>query len=120
VAFLDRMGWNQSVDRLRFHIAQHANDSSDHLFAKMLRAMEPHVLIRRLDRDEDRFVSVQASVSGEITILSNDSEFARSFFAGLFLECPPSFHTFEEFDSSEKWETESGMKAQFAGMLAGR
>jgi hypothetical protein len=119
LAFLGRMGWNQSVDRLRFHTAQRANDSSDHPLARMLRAMEPHILIRRLDRDEDRFVSVQASVSGEITILSNDSEFARSFFTGLFLECPPSFHTSEEFDLSEKWETNSETKAQFAGMLAG-
>ena len=119
VAFLERMGWNQSVDRLRFHIAQRANDSSDHPFARMLTEMEPHILIRRLDRDEDRFVSVQASVNGEIKVLSNDSDFARSFFAGLFLECPPSFHTFEEFDFSEEWETGSETKARFAGMLAG-
>jgi len=32
---------------------------------------------------------------------------------------PTSFHTFEEFDSSEKWERDSGTKAQFAGIVAG-
>src|SRR5437870_12562121 len=80
VAFLERTGWNQSVDRLRFHVAQGSSDSSDHPLARMLRDVEPHILIRRLDRDEDRFVSVQASVNGGIVILSNDPEFARSFF----------------------------------------
>lgn len=119
VAFLERTGWNQSVDRLRFHVAQGSKDSSNHPFARMLRNVEPHILIRRLDRDEDRFVSVQASVDREIVILSNDPEFAHSFFAGLFLECPPSFHTFEEFEFSEGWQTDSETKARFAGMLTG-
>lgn len=119
VAFLQRLGWNQSVDRVRFHVAQDSANSSDHPLAEMLKDLEPHILIRRLDRDEDRFVSVQASVAGEIILLSNDAEFARSFFAGLFLECPPSFHTIEEFELSEAWETDSGISARFAGMLAG-
>lgn len=119
VAFLERTGWNQSVDRLRFHLIQDSSNSSHNPLAKMLEKMAPHILVRRLDRDEDQFVSVQASVDGEIVILSNDAGFARSFFAGLFLECPPSFHTFEEFEVSEGWLTDSETNARFAGMLAG-
>lgn len=119
VAFLERVGWNQSVDRLRFHLRQESNDSTKHPLAKLLRSVEPHILIRRLDRDEDRFVSVQASVEGEIVILSNEAEFARLFFEGLFLECPPSFHTSQEFEISEGWQTDGETKACFAGMLAG-
>lgn len=119
VAFLERSGWNQSVDRLRFHIEQDRTDSSNHPLAKMLKSVEPHILVRRLDRDEDRFVSVQVSVAGEIVIFSNDADFARLFFAGLFLECPPSFHTIEEFEISEGWETDGEIRARFAGMLAG-
>lgn len=68
-----------------------------------------------LEGDEDRFVSVQASVEGEIVILSNEAEFARSFFEGLFLECPPSFHTSREFEISEGWQTDGETKARFAG-----
>lgn len=119
VAFLEKTGWNQSVDRLRFHLIQDSSNSSHHPLARMLEKVAPHILVRRLDRDEDQFVSVQASVDGEIVILSNDTDFARSFFAGLFLECPPSFHTFEEFEISEGWLTDSETKALFAGMLAG-
>ena len=119
VAFLESTGWNQSVDRLRFHLIQDSSDSSHHPLARMLEKVAPHILVRRLDRDEDQFVSVQASVEGEIVVLSNDADFARSFFAGLFLECPPSFHTFEEFELSEEWLTDNETKARFAGMLAG-
>lgn len=118
VAFLARAGWNQSVDRLRFHIYQEPNASTGHPLAQALN-LDPHLLIRQLDRDEDRFVSIQVSVEGEIIALSNDPEFARSFFGGLFLECPPSFHTSEEFEVSEEWRTDDETKGLFGGMLAG-
>ena len=117
VAFLVRSGWNQSVDRLRFHIFQETNAFSGHPLARVLN-VDPHLLIRQLDRDEDRFVSIHVSVDGEIMVLSNDPEFARSFFDGLFLECPPSFHTSEEFEISEEWQTDDNTRALFAGMLA--
>lgn len=119
VAFLQRAGWNQSVDRLRFHVAQESHVAHDHPLAKILGNVEPHILIRRLDRDEGRFISLQATIEGEVTIHSNDAEFARSFFAGLFLECPPSFHASSEFQISEEWKTDKHTRALFAGMLAG-
>jgi hypothetical protein len=114
VAFLARSGWNQSVDRLRFHIFQETNASSDHPLAQVLN-LDPHLLIRQLDRDEDRFVSIHVSVEGEIMVLSNDPEFARAFFDGLFLECPPSFHTSEQFEISEEWQTDDNTRAFLRG-----
>src|SRR3990172_4625531 len=52
-------------------------------------------------------------------ILSNDADFARRFFQGIFLECPPSFHTSDQFQITEEWLTDQETKAFFAGMLAG-
>jgi hypothetical protein len=119
VAFLARSGWNQSVDRLRFHIQQDSKIPADHPMAKIMSRLDPHLLIRRLDRDEDRFISVHASVQGEIVVLSNHAEFARECFRGIFLECPPSFHTVDDFEVTEEWKADDQTKGLFAGMLAG-
>lgn len=87
--------------------------------AQVMTRLEPHLLIRRLDYDEDRFASVHVSVRGEIVVLSNDADFARAFFGGIFLECPPSFHTSGEFEITEEWKADGETKSLFAGMLAG-
>jgi hypothetical protein len=119
LAFLARLGWNQSVDRLRFHIQGSVDAAPDHPLAQVISKVEPHLLIRRLDREEDRFASVSASVQGEIAVFSNDAEFARTLLGGIFLECPPSFHTLEEFEIKDEWLTDRETKALFAGMLVG-
>ena len=119
VAFLARSGWNQSVDRLRFHFRRAADADPDSPLAAVISRFGPHLLIRHFDRDEDRFGSVHASIDGEIVVLSNDAEFARTFFRGVFLEYPPSFHTSEDFEFSEEWCTDRETTALFAGMLAG-
>lgn len=119
VAFLARTGWQQSSDRIRFHGESTAQIESDHPLAEVIRAMQPHLLIRRLDRAEDRFASVHVTVNGEVTVLSNDSNFARSFFAGVFLDCPPSFHTWDDLEVTEEWVSDEYVKGMFAGMLAG-
>ncbi|HEV3085077.1 MAG TPA: hypothetical protein VGY66_35280, partial [Gemmataceae bacterium] len=92
VAFLVRSGWNQAVDRLRFHVEQDSPVPEAHPMAQVMKRLQPHLLIRRLDRDEDRFISVHVSVKGDIAILSNDADYGRAGFQGIFLECPPSFH----------------------------
>ena len=93
VAFLAQNGWNQSVDRLRFHTRGASAVAPDDPLARVVTRFEPDLLIRRLDRDEDCFASVHAYVDGDIVVLSNDADFARVLFQGIFLECPPSFHT---------------------------
>ena len=35
------------------------------------------------------------------------------------MECPPSFHSADEFEINEGWEGDPHLKAMFAGMLAG-
>jgi hypothetical protein len=72
-----------------------------------------------LDRAEDSFASVHITINGEVTVFSNDSNFARGFFAGVFLDCPPSFHTWDDVEVVEEWVDEAQMKAMFAGLLAG-
>ncbi|MGB7590298.1 MAG: DUF4145 domain-containing protein [Terriglobia bacterium] len=119
VAFLARSGWNQSVDHLRFHTQQDSKIPAGHPMAQVISQLDPHLLIRRLDRDEDRFISVHASVLGEIVVLSNHADFARECFRGIFLECPPSFHTVDDFEVTEEWRTDDQTKGLFAGMLAG-
>lgn len=119
VAFLSRSGWNQAVDRLRFHVQQESKILPAHPMAQVMSRLDPHLLIRHLDRDEDRFISVHASIKGEIVILSNDSDYARDGFKGIFLECPPSFHTSDEFEITEEWKDDTETKGFFAGMLAG-
>lgn len=119
VAFLAQIGWNQSVDRLRFHLRRAPPIAPDDPLAVAVTRFEPHLLIRRLDRDEDCFASVHAYVDGEIVVLSNDTDFAHMLFQGIFLECPPSFHTLENFEVTEEWLADEETKALFAGMLAG-
>jgi len=119
VAFLAQTGWNQSIDRLRFHVRSASPIEADSPLARVVTRFEPHLLIRRLDRDEDCFASVHSYVDGNIVVLSNDADFAHTLFQGIFLECPPSFHTLEEFEVTEEWLGDDETKALFSGMLAG-
>jgi len=119
LSFLARSGWNQSVDRMRFHFEHDFAGHTKHPMTQVMGRLAPHLLIRRLDRDEDRFGSVHISVQGEIVILSNDAEFARALLRGIFLECPPSFHSLGEFKITEDAQSDGETKAMFAGLLAG-
>lgn len=106
LAFLARSGWNQSVDRLRFHFQRGLACPAGHPMTDVISRLDPHLLIRRLERDADRFGSVHVSIQGEIVVLSNDAEFARALLQGIFLECPPSFHSLGEFVITEDWQTD--------------
>jgi hypothetical protein len=119
VAFLSETGWNQSVDRLRFHIQHSFGESSSHPLAELVGRTKPHLLLRHMDREQDCFACIQANVDGDVVVFSNDEHFAHAFFQGVFLECPPSFHTAEEFDITQEWLTDPQTRALFAGMVAG-
>jgi len=75
--------------------------------------------MRRLDEEEDRFISVQISTDGTVTAMSNDREFTIDTFNRLLLDCPPSFHTIDEFNITEDWITDPTAVAYFLGMLSG-
>jgi hypothetical protein len=120
VEFLHRTGWSQAGDRLRFHYHQgEAGKGVSHPLAEALTQITPHMLIRRYDMEEGSFVIVRLSISGEVELLSNDEVFAKRFFAGAFLECPPSYHTLSEFQIAEEWNEDPALRAMFMGMLAG-
>lgn len=119
ITFLARSGWNQAVDRLRFHTDHPSRSNSGHPLAQALSSFAPHLLLRRLDRDQERFGAIHAYIDGQIMVFSNDAEFARSLLAGVFLECPPSFHAKEDLEITEEWRTDEQTRALFAGMLAG-
>lgn len=120
LAFLQKDGWLQTVDRLRLHTQRPGNPAAPaSAIAAVLGAMQPHLLLRRLDREEDRFVSIQIGLDGEIVALSNDDDHARRFVADCFLECPPSFHRLSELEVAETWQEDPQIKALFLGMLSG-
>jgi len=117
VTFLGHIGWSQSADRLRFHTKPPQAPALSSPMGEIIHSLQPHLLIRRLDREEDRSASMHIALSGEITLLSSDCHFAHQFFEGPFLEYPPSFHTWEEFDIEAGWVDDAELKAMFAGLI---
>lgn len=81
--------------------------------------MQPHLLIRRYDREEDCLAVLRIFLDGTIEILSNDSEFATRYLRGVFLECPPSFHDKGELETITEWITDPTVVAMFSGIVAG-
>ncbi|MDO9574954.1 MAG: DUF4145 domain-containing protein [bacterium] len=119
IQFIIEEGWSHA-DRLRFHLETKIKVAKDHPLTTMLTNLKPHLLIRRYDREEDSFLTVFISQKGEIEILSNDCNFARRYLNGLFLECPPSFHSAEELEIIDEWVVDDQqICAMFLGLLHG-
>jgi hypothetical protein len=78
LAFLAQEGWSASGDRLRFHVQQ-PQEVLKHPLAELLGSVPPHILIRRLDREEDCIAVIRVFLDGTIQILSNDVEFAKKY-----------------------------------------
>lgn len=119
IAYLTQAGWNQTVDRLRFHVQSQNPLSADHPLAPAIGSVEPHIIIRRLDEEEDLFVSIQIVIDGVVSVMSNDREFAVNTFNRLLLDCPPGFHVADEFDINEQWTNNTQIVAYFLGILTG-
>ena len=119
LAYLFSIGWRQSVDRFRLHTELAQGLRSSHLVDNLISDVEPHLLIRKLEQDEDRFIVLQIRLSGEIESLSNDEEYSQHFIKKLCLDCPPSFRRENELRISGKWEDDSNLRAKFSGLLAG-
>ncbi len=118
IHFIIEEGWSHA-DRLRFHPETKLEVAKDNPLATVLANLKPHLLIRHYDREEDSFVAMQINLNGEIEILSNDQDFAERYLRGLFLECPPSFHSFEELEITEEWVDDQETCAMFLGLLQG-
>lgn len=121
IAYLTQAGWNQTIDRLRFHIKTqtlHPPSANDPL-AALIGSVEPHIIVRRLDEEEDCFVSIQIEIDGAVSVMSNDRDFAIDTFNHLLLDCPPGFHTADEFHINEQWTTDAQTVVYFVGILTG-
>ena len=118
--FILREGWSHA-DRLRFHTETEATISAkdNHPVAALLQNLKPHLLIRRYDKEGDSFLVATIALDGEIQFLSNDRDFAQRYLHGLFLECPPSFHTAEDLEVTEEWVDDPQTRALFMGLLHG-
>lgn len=118
IQFIIEEGWSHA-DRLRFHSASKVKDAKGNLLTAVLANLKPHLLIRRYDREEDSFLTASISQDGDFEILSNDINFARRYLHGLFLECPPSFHSADELEIVDEWVKDPQICAMFLGLLHG-
>ena len=117
--FLQASGWSVNTDRLRFH-TEHAIDvPEDHPLAQVLSSLSPHLLLRKIDKEEDYFVSLQIGVDGTILVLSNDKNRAFEYLTHVFLGIPPSFHSIDEIEIEDAWVDDESVFAMFCGMLHG-
>jgi len=111
-------GWSNS-DRLRFHSKIDMDEIKDNPMTKMLKILKPHILIRRYEREEGSFLTISINLDGEMEFLSNDQTFVHKYLNGLFLECPPSFHSINDLEISEEWIEDPKVYAMFLGLLTG-
>jgi hypothetical protein len=119
IRFLHARGWSVTTDRLRFHTETRPSVDAAHPISAILKGLKPHILIRKLDKEEDYFVSVQAFSDGHITIMSNDETKAVEFLHGVFLGIPPSFQTSDQIQTEARWQEDQALLAMFCGMLHG-
>jgi HEPN domain-containing protein len=90
-----------------------------HPLKKMLASQPPHILVRKLDKEEDYFVAISIFMDGRMRVLSNDEDRAHEFLEGFVLGFPPSFKERSDLNLVVNWETGGEPFALFCGMLAG-
>jgi hypothetical protein len=117
--FLHSNGWSINTDRIRFHTETKMEVPKDYPMAQILATLKPHLLIRKIDKEEDYFISIQAMIDGNIRILSNDSDKATEYLRGIFLGLPPSFKEIENISQESGWNDDEAVFAMFLGMLHG-
>ena len=114
-AMTEILDWSLS-DRLRFW---HGSKDLRQLGPTSIFDVKPHILVRRLDKEEDAFCHCTISMDGEVTIWSNDSDYAQDFFSRLFVNVPPSFHGIEDWKITRRWLDAPQEIASFTGSLNG-
>lgn len=116
--FIVEEGWS-NADRLRFHTTMKPKKTKNPMMKLILKNLNPRLLIRRYDKEEDSFLSLHIALDGTIDIFSNDPDFAHKYLHGLFLEFPPSFHSVGELGVSEEWDENPQTCAFFLGLFQG-
>ena len=117
--FLKRQGWSLSSDRFRFHTQQELPPDDANEVIKLLASRPPHILIRRLDKEEDYFIALSVYMDGSVEALGNDPDVLKEYIKGLFTEFPPSFKGIEDFTIEVQEVSEEATIAMFCGLLHG-
>lgn len=115
--FIEKKGWGPS-DRFRFWFITEKRQVDNPLLEKLINP-EPHILIRKLDVEEDCFCHCEISLDGNVKIYGNDSQYAEEFFMDLFVNLPPSFHRPKEWKIMRRWVKDEYLLAFFVGSLQG-
>lgn len=115
-ALTETMNWSLS-DRMRFWYPLKKEEKLPERFAMF--DVGPHLLLRKLDREDDSFCLCHVSLDGEVLIRSNDSNYAEEFFIKVFVNVPPSFHELSEWEISKQWIQDPEIVAFFCGSLDG-
>lgn len=119
IKFLLARGWSVATDRLRFHTETKLDVNQTHPMAAILKSMKAHLLIRKLDKEEDYFIGVQIYIDGHITIMSNDQTRTNEYLTGIFLGIPPAFQSTDQVKVESGWTDDTSTFAMFCGMLHG-
>lgn len=116
-SLVERKGWGPS-DRFRFWFIKERQQLDNPLLEKLVN-LEPHILIRKLDAEEDCFCHCEISLNGNVKVYSNDTKYARDFFTDIFTGLPPSFHKPKEWKMRSRWIKDKTSLAFFIGSLQG-
>jgi len=117
--FLHSKGWSVNADRLRLHTETKPEIREGHPMAQVFSNLKPHLLIRKIDKEEDYFIAIQVMIDGSIQVLSNDRDKASEYLQGIFLRFPPSFKEPEDMPIESQWSEDETTFAMFCGMLHG-
>ena len=112
----ETLDWSTS-DRMRFWYIQADNEKLPEPLSVFNAA--PHLLLRRLDKEEDAFCHCSISMYGDVVTWSNDSDYAENFFSKVFVNVPPSFHETKDWKMSRGWLSAPSTIAMFLGSLHG-
>jgi hypothetical protein len=116
-SLVERRGWGAS-DRFRFWFVKEEQQVNTLLLKKLVNP-EPHILLRKLDVEEDCFCHCEISMDGNVKIYSNDSQYAKDFFVDIFTGLPPSFHELKHWEVKHAWIRDQSSIAFFTGSLQG-
>jgi hypothetical protein len=117
VDYLAKAGWSPSTDHFRFLIDPAAVPLPGDLPSVAGGGDFLNLLIRRYDQEQDCLAVIHVFPNGLITILSNDSAFAKQCLQGLFVNVPPSFHSTACLTIKAAWVTDSYAVSYFSGMV---
>lgn len=116
-ALFEKAGWQPS-DRFRFWYVQDFKEIDNQLLSALINA-PPHILMRKLDREEDSFCICRILLDGCIEIFSNGEDYASAFFTDLFVNVPPTFYKLRNWEVRKKWVKDVTSVSMFSGSLAG-